>query len=180
MLGQSFSQQTTPPVTWLSNAGNGYLSIDPTDEGEARWSIKYRHKLPISLGSTRWFSRVRSVGSAEELERAIQTADKYAERTLGRDLYSKLSRYAEWRRRPASEKAVAMLLKVRGVKEPKDVTEVDLFGRQVPLSKLTAGQVASCLCVLVACSWYAKADSVDVPPIMVPSWVTRQSKRYIY
>lgn len=100
----------------------------------------------MSLGSTRWYSRVRDVGSAEELERAIQTSDKYAERTMGRDLYSKLSRYAEWRQRPASPKAIAMLLKIRGIKgDQKDVKEIDIMGRIFPLARLTAGQVGSYL-----------------------------------
>lgn len=98
------------------------------------------------MGSTRWYSRVRDVGSAEELERAIKTADKYAERSIGRDLYSKLSRYAEWRQRPASPKAVAMLLKMRGIKgDQTDVKDIEIMGKNVPLSRLTAGQVGSYL-----------------------------------
>jgi hypothetical protein len=98
------------------------------------------------MGSTRWYSRIRDVGSAEELERAIQTADKYAERTMGRDLYSKLSRYAEWRKRPASPKAIAMLLKMRGIKgDQREAKEIEIMGKVVPLSSLTAGQVGSYL-----------------------------------
>lgn len=139
------SRNSSPLHVSTDQAGNGYISIDPDEDGVARWAIRYRQKLSISLGSTRWFSKVKPVGSADELERAIQTADKYAERTLGRDLYWKLSRYAEWRKRPASEKAVAMLLRIRGITEPKGVTEIDLFGRPVQLKQLTAGQVASYL-----------------------------------
>ena len=100
----------------------------------------------MGLGSIKWYSQVRDVGSAEILERAIQTADKYAERTMGRDLYSKLSRYAEWRKRPASSKAVAMLLKIRGIKgDQKEVKEIDIMGRVVSLPSLTAGQVGAYL-----------------------------------
>ena len=134
------------PCALADHQGNGYISVDPQNDGEAKWNIKYRQKLPLSMGSARWYSRVRDVGSAEELERAIQTADKYAERTMGRDLYSKLSRYAEWRQRPASPKAIAMLLKIRGIKgDQKDVKEIEMMGKIVSLSRLTAGQVGSYL-----------------------------------
>lgn len=75
----------------------------------------------------------------------MQTADKYAERQLGRDLYSKLSRYAEWRKRPASSKAISTLLKMRGIKDTTGVKEIEILGRQVPIASLTAGQVGALL-----------------------------------
>lgn len=58
----------------------------------------------------------------------------------------RLSRYAAWRSRPASQKAIAMLLKLKGVKEDAlDNGEIELAGRMVPLDRLNAGQVSSYL-----------------------------------
>jgi hypothetical protein len=86
---------------------------------------------------------MQNVGKADDLERAFQTADKYAERTVGRDLYSQISRYAQWRQRPASRKAIGVLLRMRGVREPDDVKELEIMGRTVVLDRLKAGEVAS-------------------------------------
>lgn len=59
-----------------------------------------------------------------------------------------MSRYAAWRRRSASAKALAMLYKMKGVvadQESDSDPVVTLFGKTVPASKLTAGEVASFL-----------------------------------
>lgn len=125
--------------------GNGYISIEPAHDGEGlgRWSIRYRRKLTVDVGPTKVFWRMQNVGKADDLERAFQTADKYAERTVGRDLYSQISRYAQWRQRPASRKAIGVLLRMRGVREPDDVKELEIMGRTVVLDRLKAGEVAS-------------------------------------
>lgn len=125
-------------------SGNGYISIDPEagDDSLGRWSVRYRRKLTLDIGSPKVFWRAQSVGKADDLERAFQTADKYAERTVGRDLYSQVSRYADWRHRPASRKAVGALLRLRGMRD-SDVKELDIMGRKVVLERLKAGEVAS-------------------------------------
>lgn len=59
-----------------------------------------------------------------------------------------MSRYAPWRRRPASAKALAMLYKMKGVvvdQQSETDPVVSLFGKTLPASKLTAGEVASFL-----------------------------------
>lgn len=62
-----------------------------------------------------------------------------------------LSRYAPWRRRPASEKALGMLLKIKGLAAEGDNgaeeggRKVNLFGKTVNVEALTAGEVSSFL-----------------------------------
>lgn len=108
--------------------------------------IKYRNKIKIAHGNNGWFSRVVNIGTADDLERAIQTADKYAERTMGRELYSKISRYADWRQRPASPKALMVVLKMKGIKkEDDDVRDIEIMGKTVKIDRLKAGEVAAYL-----------------------------------
>ncbi|WWD16731.1 hypothetical protein CI109_101162 [Kwoniella shandongensis] len=137
----------------LELIGNGYISIDPGIIGA--WAITFRPSIPsgILTNTKSPFGRVRVVGHADDLERALQTADKYAERTLGRELSLRLSRYASWRRKPASEKAIALLLKMQGattaaasVDNEGREQQVRLFGKSVPVGQLTAGEVSSWLC----------------------------------
>jgi hypothetical protein len=85
------------------------------------------------------------VGEADDLERAIQTADKFALRTVGRDLYSQISRYADWRQRQASRKAIAAVLRMKGIKPGQEVKELEIMGRMVIVDRLKAGEVASYL-----------------------------------
>lgn len=73
----------------------------------------------------------------------MQTSDKYAEKTLGRATYGQISRYAEWRQRPASPKALAALLKIKGMKKEDGVKSIEIMGRVVKLDRLKAGEVAS-------------------------------------
>ena len=75
----------------------------------------------------------------------MQTSDKYAEKTLGRAAYSQISRYAEWRQRPASPRALAALLKMKGIKKEDKVKNIDIMGRFVNIDRLKAGEVASYL-----------------------------------
>ncbi|OCF45058.1 hypothetical protein I317_01109 [Kwoniella heveanensis CBS 569] len=142
----------------LEAMGNGYLSIDPSPaESLAKFTITYRHAIPPELIQSRGrktspYGKPRVVGHADDLERAIQTGDKYAERTLGRDLFLQLSRYASWRRKPASEKALKLLLKLKGEENPGTLFDdrgrgrtVEISGQEVAVSGLTSGQVSSWL-----------------------------------
>ncbi|OCF34628.1 hypothetical protein I316_03669 [Kwoniella heveanensis BCC8398] len=142
----------------LEAMGNGYLSIDPSPaESPAKFTITYRHAIPPELIQSRGrktspYGKPRVVGHADDLERAIQTGDKYAERTLGRDLFLQLSRYASWRRKPASEKALKLLLKLKGEENPGTLFDdrgrgrtVEISGQEVAVSGLTSGQVSSWL-----------------------------------
>jgi hypothetical protein len=137
-----------PALIASDSIGKGYISVHPNKtetEGEGRWAIKYRNKVQIAHGKNGWFSRVINIGTADDLERAMQTADKYAERTMGRDLYSKISRYAEWRSRPASPRALTVVLRMKGIKEEGDVREIEIMGKTVKIDRLKAGEVAAYL-----------------------------------
>jgi len=142
MLGQSSTLSQTDRL------GKGYISIDPNDselEGQGKWAIKYRFKVQVGIGAAGWFSKVIDVATADDLERAIQTSDKYAEKFLSRPAYSQISRYAEWRQRPASPRALAALLKMKGIKKEDKVKNIDIMGRFVNIDRLKAGEVASYL-----------------------------------
>ncbi len=57
-----------------------------------------------------------------------------------------LSRYAAWRRRPASEKQLDVVKTMRGVKpEQVGAEEITILGKTVKLQALTAGEVSSYL-----------------------------------
>ena len=73
----------------------------------------------------------------------MQTSDKYAEKTLGRAAYSQISRYAEWRQRAASPRAMAALLKMKGIKKEDGVRDIEIMGKLVEVDRLKAGEVAS-------------------------------------
>lgn len=68
--------------------------------------------------------------------------------------WNRLSRYAAWRYRPPSKKALDMMLKMKGVDvaaldqvEPNSTAkrEVRIFGRTMAVDNLTAGQVSAYL-----------------------------------
>ncbi|KAK8861366.1 hypothetical protein IAR55_002185 [Kwoniella newhampshirensis] len=137
----------------LELIGNGYISIDPGTIGA--WAITFRPSIPTGvLTNTKSpFGRVRVVGHADDLERALQTADKYAERIVGRELSLRLSRYAAWRQKPASEKAIALMMKMQGVTNGGSLVDEDgsgqkvsVFGKSVHVGELTAGEISSWLC----------------------------------
>lgn len=65
--------------------GSGYILIEPA-EGPGLWSITYRHRLPAELRRQSMYSRVQQIAQAEDLERALQTADKWVEKKMGRDV----------------------------------------------------------------------------------------------
>ena len=64
---------------------------------------------------------------------------------MGRELYSKISRYAEWRSRPASPKALIVVLKMKGIKKEDDVRDIEIMGKTVKTDRLKAGEVAAYL-----------------------------------
>ncbi|WWC87646.1 uncharacterized protein L201_002536 [Kwoniella dendrophila CBS 6074] len=142
----------------LDAMGNGYFAIDPSSTTpNAKHTITYRPSIPHELagprGSRSPFGKVRTVGYADDLERALQTGDKYAERSLGRDRYLQLSKYASWRQKPASEKAIKLLLKLKGVEDPNSILDdhnqeryLEWNGKTANIGKLTAGVVSSWLC----------------------------------
>lgn len=66
-------------------AGNGYMLVEPAN-GPGSWSITYRHKLPAELRRQSIYSRVQQIAQADDLERALQTADKWVEKRMGRDV----------------------------------------------------------------------------------------------
>ena len=131
---------------WADAIGKGYITVDPNEtgnEGEGKWAVKYRYKIQIGAGGAGWYSRVTDVATADDLERALQTSDKYAEKTMGRAAYSQISRYAEWRQRPASPRAMAALLKMKGIKKEDGVRDLEIMGKLVKVDRLKAGEVAS-------------------------------------
>lgn len=76
----------------------------------------------------------------------------------GRADISRLSRYAPWRQRSPSPKALDLVLKMRG-EATRDasgkVTEINMLGRRLPIHKITAGHVSAYLYVLpLSCRCY--------------------------
>ncbi|KAI9632391.1 P-loop containing nucleoside triphosphate hydrolase protein [Dioszegia hungarica] len=126
----------------------GYMLVEPSPAAEAAaWSVNYRQKLPAYLGH--FSPKVRQVALADTLERALQTADRYAEKKVGRELFLKLSRYAPWRHRPPSPRALEQVIRMKGdpVRDAKgNLIAVNMMGRLMPVEKITAGHVASYLC----------------------------------
>ncbi|WWC60064.1 uncharacterized protein I303_102627 [Kwoniella dejecticola CBS 10117] len=141
----------------LEAMGNGYIAIDPSPNAQAKFTITYRHAIPPELTGVRTsrspFGRVKVVGHADDLERALQTGDKYLERTLGRDLYLQLSKYASWRKKPASEKAIKLLLKMKGAENAGSLLDdqgkerqIGMYGKNTNVGNMTAGEVSSWVC----------------------------------
>ena len=64
---------------------------------------------------------------------------------MGRELYSKISRYADWRQRPASPKALMVVLKMKGIKKEDEVRDIEIMGKTVKIDRLKAGEVAAYL-----------------------------------
>jgi len=64
---------------------------------------------------------------------------------MGRELYSKISRYADWRQRPASPKALMVVLKMKGIKKEDGVRDIEIMGKTVKIDRLKAGEVAAYL-----------------------------------
>lgn len=85
---------------------------------------------------------------ADDIQRAFETADQFATRRAGAEVAKQFLRRAPWRQRPASEKQISMLLKMKGVSEGSDINDVFILGRSVPMDKLTAGQVAAYVCAV--------------------------------
>ncbi|WVR04022.1 hypothetical protein IAU60_001021 [Kwoniella sp. DSM 27419] len=144
----------------LEAMGNGYLAITLSEPGSAaKYTITYRHAIPPELAGVRGrgspFGRVKTVGHADDLERAVQTGDKYAERQMGRDLHLQLSRYAPWRQKPASQKAIQLVMKMQGedgsaslVDDDGRARRLSISGKEISAGELTAGQVSSWLCAV--------------------------------
>ena len=67
-------------------AGSGYIQV-ALEKGDAEklWAITYRQKLKGKNGEP-FLNRPQQVALAETLEAAIQTADVFAERKMGRDM----------------------------------------------------------------------------------------------
>nr|XP_019050135.1 hypothetical protein I302_00556 [Kwoniella bestiolae CBS 10118]OCF29065.1 hypothetical protein I302_00556 [Kwoniella bestiolae CBS 10118] len=135
----------------------GKCLLPSLSNSPAKFIITYRNAIPAELAGPRGprspFGRVKTVGHADELERALQTGDKYIERIMGRDLYLQLSKYASWRRKPASEKAIKLLLKLKGADNPSSLLDdlgqerdIDFYGKKMNVGSLTAGEVSSWLC----------------------------------
>ncbi|RXK37471.1 hypothetical protein M231_05294 [Tremella mesenterica] len=149
----------------LELMGNhGWISIE-RQEDEDTWCITYRRKLSRYSKSRIPFARPIIVAYADDLERAMKSADAFAEKKLGRELSSHLSRYAPWRQRPATEKQLKMLLSMAGVSSSSSETEIEeqsgddrkakidslpgeiwLWNRRVSVDQLTAGEIAAYLC----------------------------------
>ncbi|WVQ73832.1 hypothetical protein IAR50_003413 [Cryptococcus sp. DSM 104548] len=141
----------------LELLGNGQLTIFPDPAGISPFCITYKQPIPVELlvpgkkNQSPWLPP-RKVGLGIDLEQALQAGDKYAEKVMGRERGLALSRYASWRQKPASEKALKMFLRMSN-QEPTTIVDesgqagyVDMNGKRLLASSLTAGQVSSWVC----------------------------------
>lgn len=148
-----------PVVAAITNlSGMGFVTVQNSGP---HWGVSFTQKLPPDLdrpSDKRAGSpyRVRvQIANADSLPRALETADKFAERQLGFNGVKmcvsepwcrsnrSLSRNAFWRNKPASKKQVDMLLKLKGIgaEHHPDVQQISIMGKMIPLKDLTAGQV---------------------------------------
>ncbi|BEI90319.1 uncharacterized protein CcaverHIS019_0303890 [Cutaneotrichosporon cavernicola] len=131
----------------LELMGGGHITIEPIEE---KWSVSFTPKLPRIGGAPRRgspFGRVQQLAFADDADRAVRTADAYVERRLTRNTLRQMSKYAPWRTRPASEKQIQMLLKIKGIKAQEgEGARIMIGGTPIDVQSLTAGQVAAVLC----------------------------------
>nr|ODN98589.1 DEAD box family helicase [Cryptococcus depauperatus CBS 7855] len=138
----------------LELLGHGQLIITPSND--LVYEISFRPSIPPELAPTGRnrspYGKTRVVGHAANLERALQAGDKFAERQLGRERCLQMKRNAPWRHKPASERAIKLLMKLIGhdnlslVDSQGNGKMLDLWGKKVSVHNLTAGQVSSWLC----------------------------------
>ncbi|GMK56632.1 hypothetical protein CspeluHIS016_0304720 [Cutaneotrichosporon spelunceum] len=128
----------------LELMGSGHITIEPTED---KWSVSFTPKLPRIGGAPRRgspYGRVQQLAYADDAERAVRTADAYVERRVGHSSLRQLSKYAPWRVRPASEKQIQMLLKIKGIKaDESEGAKIMVGGTPTDAKSLTAGQVAA-------------------------------------
>ncbi|BEJ13358.1 hypothetical protein CspHIS471_0305320 [Cutaneotrichosporon sp. HIS471] len=131
----------------LELMGGGHVTIEPIEE---KWSVSFTPKLPRIGGAPRRgspFGRVQQLAFADDANRAVRTADAYVERRVTHNTLRQMSKYAPWRTRPASDKQIQMLLKIKGIKvEEADGARIMVGGTPIDAQSLTAGQVAAILC----------------------------------
>ncbi|KLT45993.1 P-loop containing nucleoside triphosphate hydrolase protein [Cutaneotrichosporon oleaginosum] len=129
----------------LELMGSGHLTIEPIDD---KWSVSLTPKLPRIGGVPRRgspYGRVVQLAYADDAERAVRTADAYVERRMARNSLQQLSEFAPWRARPATQKQISMLLKIKGIKGEGDA-RITIGGTAIDVSSLTAGQVGALVC----------------------------------
>lgn len=66
-------------------AGKGFITVEPGDTQQ--WSITFTPKLPAELTQGRTpYGRRLQIAYAESLDRALNSADAYATRQVGREM----------------------------------------------------------------------------------------------
>ncbi|ODO09276.1 hypothetical protein I350_02876 [Cryptococcus amylolentus CBS 6273] len=126
------------------------LAVTPDPDQRFPFCITYKQPMPVELivpgkKNSPWLPP-RKIGFGIDLEQALQVGDKYAEKIMGRERSLGLSRYAAWRQKPVSAKALKMFLSLSKQDESSNAEMVQINGREVSASSLTAGQVSSWLC----------------------------------
>ncbi|TYJ54631.1 hypothetical protein B9479_004665 [Cryptococcus floricola] len=134
----------------LELLGIGQLAVTPDADERFPFCITYKQPMPVELihpgkKNSPWLPP-RKIGFGIDLQQAFQVGDKYAEKIMGRERALGLSRYAAWRQRPVSAKALKMFLSMSKQDESSNAGTVEINGTEVIASSLSAGQVSSWLC----------------------------------
>jgi hypothetical protein len=137
----------------------GYITVQL--ETTQLYAIFHTPRLPIwaLTGNKNPNGRPVPIAQAPTVDRALQTADAFASRSIPRDLAllyvsrlppltsRSIHRRAPWRSKPPSSKQLAALTRVRGMatgdEKAKLPTHISIGGRQIELAKLTCGQVST-------------------------------------
>ncbi|ORY27479.1 P-loop containing nucleoside triphosphate hydrolase protein [Naematelia encephala] len=125
----------------------GWIQVKPNTNSEepGKFVITRTRQMELEWGMKKHFLETKVLGYADTMERAIQAGDVSATRILGFEAVQALSRRHPWRSKPASEKAIAFLIKFAKIEhEDEDsAMAVQINGRSIPVNALTAGQVSS-------------------------------------
>lgn len=62
------------------------MTVQPVD---TKWSVAFVMKLPHEMATRSPYARPQQVAYADSLDRALETADKFAEKRVGMELYKK-------------------------------------------------------------------------------------------
>ena len=94
----------------LSTNGGHYLAIEPIDNEEQSFQVKYYRKLPPGVKSKSPYATPKVVAEGDSFEHAVHAADTYAAEAFE---YIWISKNQRWRRSPASQVQIDFLNKFR-------------------------------------------------------------------
>jgi ATP-dependent helicase IRC3 len=107
----------------LTTNGGDYLTIEPVEQDEGGFRVRFYRKLPAQIKSKSPYATPRVVAEGESLEHVVHAADTFAMEIFD---FMWISKNQSWRRRPASQAQVDFLNKFRPEEDQlqaKDLTK---------------------------------------------------------